>query len=114
MKTERQRIRSNSPSIQNSDNADILLRLHSAEGHLRAVCAMLEAGEPCEGVLRQLCAVQAALRAAGLRIIDCQLSSIGETIVHDPCTETRVAELTRLSNLYRLLIQFSGSKRDID
>lgn len=92
----------------------ILQRLRSAGGHLQAVIAMVEAEEPCEAVLHQLGAVQSALRAAGLRIIDCQLSASGETMAHDPCAERRVAELARLSNLYHILIQVSGSQREVN
>jgi DNA-binding FrmR family transcriptional regulator len=96
---------------QSAANTEILLRLRSAEGHLRAVIAMVEAEQPCETVLLQLGAVQAALRAAGRRIVDCQFSSSGETITHDPCVDRRVAELTRLSNLIHIMIQFSGNWR---
>jgi hypothetical protein NreA len=92
-----------------SQRAEILLRLRSAEGHLRAVIAMVEAEEPCEAVLHQLGAVQAALRATRWRMVDCQYHSCVETIIHDPCAETRLAGLTRLSNLIQILIHNSGS-----
>ena len=42
--------------------ADIARRLRCAEGHLRGVAVMVERGENCESVVRQLLAVQGALR----------------------------------------------------
>ena len=43
--------------------SEIIRRLRCAAGHLNAVIEMTEAGQPCEQVLHQLNAVQAALRA---------------------------------------------------
>ncbi len=99
--------------LQSTAKAKILLRLRAAEGHLRAVIAMMEAEEPCEALLHQLGAVQAALRAARWRMVDCQYHACVETIIHDPCAETRLAELTRLSNLFHILIQVSGLQREV-
>ena len=87
-------------------DAEILQRLRSAEGHLRAVIAMLEAGEPCEALLHQLGAVQAALRAAGARLLDCQINTSEEIIRHNSCPEERAAALSRLHQLYSLLTQY--------
>lgn len=42
--------------------ADIARRLHCAEGHVRGVTAMIERGDDCASVVRQLLAVQGALR----------------------------------------------------
>jgi hypothetical protein NreA len=95
--------------LQSTTKAETLLRLRSAEGHLRVVIAMVEAEEPCQALLHELGVVQAALRAARWRMVDCQYHSCVETIIHDPCAEKRLAGLTRLSNLIHLLIHNSGS-----
>ncbi|MDP1715698.1 MAG: metal-sensing transcriptional repressor [Anaerolineales bacterium] len=47
---------------------EFLQRLRCAAGHLNAVIKMAEAGEPCEQLLHQLGAVDAAMRAAGARL----------------------------------------------
>ena len=86
---------------------DIVKRLRSAQGHLGAVIGLLEAGKPCEQVLHQLGAVRAALRAAGARLLDCQINSSEEIIQNGTCPEDRAAELNRLVNLYYLVVQYS-------
>ena len=86
-------------------NAELLQRLRSANGHLQAVITMVEAGEPCEAVLHQLGAVQAALRCAGRALIRCQLEQSANSLLNDSFPETRVQTLLRLSNLYSLLIK---------
>ena len=89
------------------EHSAIIGRLKTAAGHLRAVIGMVEAGEPCDEVLHQLGAVQAALAAAGGAIVDCHPALAGESsaeiILRNPSTEARVAELERLVTLYGLL-----------
>lgn len=46
---------------------EIIRRMRCAAGHLNAVIKMTEEGKPCEQVLHQLDAVQAALQAVGIR-----------------------------------------------
>lgn len=41
---------------------DLTRRIHCAEGHLRGMAAMVERGTDCESLVRQLLAVQGALR----------------------------------------------------
>jgi len=53
--------------MQVEEWAEIVQRLRSTGGHLGGIIGMLEAGEPCEPILRQLGAVEADLRAAGAR-----------------------------------------------
>ncbi len=89
------------------EHSAIVGRLKTAAGHPRAVIGMIEAGEPCDEVLHQLGAVQAALAAAGGTIVDCHPVLAGESnadiILCNPSTEARVAELERLATLYGLL-----------
>ena len=86
-------------------NAELLQRLRSANGHLQAVIAMIEADKPCESILHQLGAVQAALRCAERTLIRCQLEQSANSLLSDSCPETRAQTVSRLSNLYSLLIK---------
>jgi len=51
------------------DLADVIKRLRRAEGQIRGVIAMIEAGRDCGDVVMQLAAVSRALDRAGFRII---------------------------------------------
>lgn len=48
---------------------DIARRLRCAEGHLRGVAAMMERGDDCKSIVRQLLAVQGALREVNRRLL---------------------------------------------
>jgi len=48
---------------------DIIKRLKRAEGHLRSVPAMIEAGNPCLDIAQQLDAVEKAVRNAKRTLI---------------------------------------------
>lgn len=99
--------------MQPDERSEIVRRLRSAEGHLGAVIGLVEAGKPCEQVLHQLGAVRAALRAAGARLLDCQINYSEELVRQNPCPEERAAELTRLVNLYYLVFQYSDQVEKI-
>lgn len=47
-----------------STHADVLKRLRRAEGHLKTIIGMIEAGRPCLDVAQQLLAVESALANA--------------------------------------------------
>ena len=49
--------------------ADVVKRLRRAEGQIRGVIAMLEAGRDCAEVVTQLSAVSRALDRAGFKVI---------------------------------------------
>lgn len=86
----------------------IVNRLRAAEGHLHAVLGMVEAGAPCEEVLHQLGAVEAALCAAGRALRYGQFRQSLEIIQHGTSADARLAELERLATLYGL--RFRQSK----
>lgn len=88
-----------------SANAELLQRLHSANGHLQAVIAMVEAGEPCESLLHQLWAVEAAIVAARRTLIQCQVKQIAPSLLTDSCADAQADTVLRLTNLYSLLIK---------
>lgn len=51
-------------SAAHQTHAEVLKRLKRAEGQLRSVCAMIEAGKPCLEVAQQLQAAERAVREA--------------------------------------------------
>ncbi len=89
------------------EQAEIIRRLRSAEGHLWAVISMVEANETCEQVLHQLSAVQAALLVAGAGLLACQVETSKSIIQLSTCLEERIAELKRISDLYQIMMKFS-------
>jgi DNA-binding FrmR family transcriptional regulator len=54
-----------------SARADLLNRLRRAEGQLRGVQRMIEAGEPCLDIAGQMAAVRKALDSAYVRMTVC-------------------------------------------
>ncbi len=91
-------------SPQMDPRADILRRLRCAAGHLNAVIEMTQDSRPCEEILHQLNAVQAALRTAGYKLINCQATQSETLILDSPSSEQRAVELKRLQSLYSLLL----------
>lgn len=49
---------------RHATHPDLVKRLKRAEGHLRHVIGMIEAGAPCLDIARQLAAVESAVTAA--------------------------------------------------
>lgn len=93
--------------------SEIIRRLRCAAGHLNAVIKMAEAGEPCEQVIHQLGAVDAAIRAAGARLIICQVQSSQGVILNNPSSKQRIAELKRLQFLYTIFMQYSHHHSEV-
>jgi len=89
-----------------TQQSEIIRRLRCAAGHLNAVIDMAEAGQPCEKVLHQLGAVDAAIRAAGLKLIICQAQSIQSVILDSASPKQRLDELKRLQSLYTIFLQY--------
>lgn len=52
-----------------SSHPDIVKRLKRAEGHLRGIVEMIEAGRPCLDLAQQLQAVESAVRQAKRTLI---------------------------------------------
>lgn len=89
-----------------TQQSEIIRRLRCAAGHLNAVIDMAEAGQPCEKVLHQLGAVDAAIRAAGSKLIICQAKSIQSVILDSASPKQRLDELKRLQSLYTIFLQY--------
>ncbi len=84
--------------------SEISRRLRCAAGHLNAVIEMIENGQPCEQVLHQLNAVEAALHAAGVMLLTWNVRQREALILASPSPEQRAAELKRLQSLYKILL----------
>ena len=88
--------------------SDILRRLRCAAGHLNAVIEMTQAGQPCEQVLHQLNAVQAALHATGTKLLIGQAQNSQAIILDSLSPKRRLSELKRLQALYTVFMQYSN------
>jgi len=92
-------------------HSDIVRRLRCAAGHLNAVIEMTESGEPCEQVLQQLNAVQAALQTVGVKIIECEAQSSQDVILNSASVTKRTAELRHLQSLYGIFVKHYSKER---
>lgn len=90
------------------DKADLVMRLRSAEGHLRAVIHQVETDVSCEATLHQLQAVEAALQAAESRLACCGVQAILEELRNSVHEETRQEGLNQLAHLYQMLTHTSA------
>jgi DNA-binding FrmR family transcriptional regulator len=74
------------------DNQDAIRRLKIAEGHLRGIQRMLDEGDYCIDIIRQIQAVQSALNKVSSQILDQHLNSCLVTAVQgdDPGERERV------------------------
>ena len=93
---------------------EIIQRLRCAAGHLNAVIEMTEAGQPCEQVLHQLNAVEAALRRAGTKLLVCQAQSSQSIILNSPSPQQRMSEIRRLQSLYTTFMQYSKNHSEVN
>src|SRR6266545_5871426 len=93
--------------------SEIIRRLRCAAGHLNAVIEMTETGQPCEQLLHQLNAVQAALRAVGIRLLICQAQNSQTIILDSPSPEQRVSELKRLQSLYTIFVKYTNYNNEV-
>lgn len=74
------------------DQQDAILRLKTAEGHLRGIQRMLEQDAYCIDVIRQIQAVQASLNKVSAQILEGHLHSCLITAIRgeDPAERERV------------------------
>ncbi len=100
-------------STRLAPQTELLQRLRSAAGHLNAVVEMVEAGEPCEDVLHQLQAVEAALRQASRHLLCSQIERSEALLVRDTEPAQRAAELKRLVTLYSILMRDSSRRLEV-
>jgi DNA-binding FrmR family transcriptional regulator len=97
--------------MESDIRAEVVWRLNTAAGHLHAIYDLIEAGMPYKEVIHQLGAVKAALRAASIRLLTCQIKQ-SEDIILNGSVEARMAKLTRLHDFYELLLRQHGSETE--
>lgn len=97
--------------MKSEPDPETVRRLRCAAGHLNAVIEMMESGEPCEHVLHQLNAVQAALQTAGVKIIECQAQSSQDVILNSTSVTQRTDELRHLQSLYTIFVKQYSRER---
>lgn len=82
------------------DNQEIIRRLKTAEGHVRGIQRMVEEGEYCIDVIRQIHAVQAALNKISSEILDRHLNSCLITAVRGSDPEERERVLKEITDVF--------------
>ena len=70
---------------------EIIKRLRRAEGHLRSIIAMLEAGRPCLDVAQQLRAVEKAITNAKKALVQDHIDHCLEAAARGPGRDQREA-----------------------
>ena len=81
-------------------NEDALTRLRTIEGHIRGVERMVENGEYCVDVIRQIQAVQAALNKVSSNILKEHLNSCVITAVRGDDPNERERVLKEIAEIY--------------
>jgi DNA-binding FrmR family transcriptional regulator len=83
--------------IEADATTEVIKRLRRAEGQIRGVIAMLEAGRDCADVVTQLAAVSRALDRAGFKIV---ASGLQQCMAADPDSEERKLNLDQMEKLF--------------
>ena len=81
--------------VQEEVVGDVVKRLRRAEGQIRGVIAMLEAGRDCADVVTQLAAVSRALDKAGFKVI---ASGLEQCMTGEG--EERTTDLAKMEKLF--------------
>ena len=82
--------------VESETVADVTKRLRRAEGQIRGVIAMLEAGRDCAEIVTQLAAVSRALDRAGFKVI---AGGLQQCLGSDDAEE-RAANVAQLEKLF--------------
>lgn len=75
-------------------------RLKRAEGQIRGVLRMMDAGEPCENIVQQLAAARKALDRTFYEMIACMLETEVGNAEDPEQRRAHIAEITRLLARY--------------
>ncbi|MHC1741109.1 MAG: metal-sensitive transcriptional regulator [Anaerolineaceae bacterium] len=81
-------------------NQNALTRLKTIEGHLRGIEKMLENGDYCIDIIRQIQAVQAALNKTSILILDSHLNSCLVTAIRGEDANERERVLKEIAEIY--------------
>jgi len=83
-------------------NQDALDRLKTIEGHVRGIEKMVENGEYCIDVIRQVQAVQSALNKVSTTILDNHLNSCLVTAIRGEDVNERERVLKEITEIYEM------------
>ena len=94
-------------SPEASSKAEVLRRLRCTEGHLRGIMAMVERGDDCLLVIRQISAVQGALREITDLVWRCHLRhNLGQRLRAAADDAARQADcVAEVTALYQSLLR---------
>lgn len=83
-----------------SSHPEIVKRLKRADGHLRGIVEMIEAGRPCLDLAQQLHAVESAVREAKRALIRDHIDHCLERAVETPGreAESAIREFREITN----------------
>jgi DNA-binding FrmR family transcriptional regulator len=79
---------------------DVIKRLKNAEGHLHGVIRMVEEGQYCIDVIRQIQAVQSALNKATTLILEDHLNSCVITAIRGENSAERERVLQEIADVF--------------
>ncbi|MFN0218218.1 MAG: metal-sensing transcriptional repressor [Hyphomicrobium sp.] len=77
--------------MEHESHPDIIKRLKRAEGHLRSIVSMMEAGKPCVDLAQQLYAVENAVANAKRELIHDHIDHCLDHAVRDGAKASRAA-----------------------
>jgi len=83
--------------IRHAAHDDVARRLKRAEGHLRGVIAMLEAGRPCVDLAQQLAAIEAAVAKAKRELVQTHIDHCLDRAVEEGRAEQALAEMREIA-----------------
>jgi DNA-binding FrmR family transcriptional regulator len=78
-------------TMKHASHPEIIKRLKRAEGHLRSLIGMIEAGKPCLDLAQQLHAVEAAIANAKRELIHDHIDHCLEDAMHADTRSARAA-----------------------
>jgi DNA-binding FrmR family transcriptional regulator len=81
-------------------NQNALDRLKTIEGHIRGIEKMVENGDYCIDIIRQIQAVQAALNKVNITILDNHLNSCLVTAIRGEDPDERERVLKEIAEIY--------------
>jgi DNA-binding FrmR family transcriptional regulator len=83
-------------------NENTLRRLRTIEGHLKGVVRMVEQGEYCIDVIRQIQAVEAALNKTSTQILENHLNSCVTTAIKGNNPRERERVLREITEVFEM------------
>jgi len=81
-------------------NDKALVRLRTIEGHIKGISRMVENGEYCIDIIRQIQAVQSALNKVSSVILDDHLNSCVITAIRGEDVEERERVLNEIGEIF--------------